>query len=172
MDSALDALYLNWLYSCIERPDDPSYFELLDIMFKTKFEWLVPNDDNRALDGIDLRRRFIFEQATGHPPSDWMQLDCSFLEMLVALANRLAFQLDESVPNAFWHLARNMGFDETFSDGNFDPQEVEDILTMVMWRTYDYKGQGGLFPREAPDKDQREVELLYQMYGYVIENKL
>lgn len=172
MDTTLDSQYLDWLYSQIERPDDPAYFEMLDHMFKTKFDWFIPNDNNRAQDGVDLRNRFIFERSTGRPDRSWLSEDCSFLEMVIALANRLAFQIDESLPNAFWHILRNIGIDDSFCDELIDHQVLEDILYTVIWRNYEEDGSGGFFPLEDYSKDQREVELLYQMYAYVMDSNL
>lgn len=171
MDPRLDGRYLNWLYSTIEREDDPPYSELLKILFQTKFDWFIPNDNNRAADGIDLRKRFIFETSVGIPSKEWLEIDCSFLEMMVALAKKLSFELDEDVANSFWHMMRNIGIDESFSDDTIDAKAVETIVSRVIWRHYDYSGDGGLFPRINPESDQRNIELIYQMYGYVIERE-
>lgn len=170
MDPKFDAMYLDWLYSLVERKDDLSYSNLLTQMFRTEFEWFVPNDDNRAKDGVNLRRRFIFETSVGRPDHEWMVEQCSFLEMLISLAETFGFQMDLSRSEAFWHMMRNLGFDESYSDqSNFDPRDAEAILNRVIWRKYEYNGSGGIFPLEEPDRDQREVELIYQLYKYALE---
>lgn len=171
MIQSLDGAYLTWLYTKVERLRDgePPYFELLEQMFKTKFDWMIPNDDNRVEDGLALRRRFQFETGQDISSGDWMDLDCSFLEMLVALSQRLSFQIDEDVPNCFWHILRNIGIDENCQDGLIDHEYVDDALNRVIWRNYEADGSGGLFPLQNPDRDQRGVELIYQLYRYSME---
>lgn len=173
MDLKLDSLYFNWLYSQIERMGDPPYTGLLEQMFQTQFEWFVPNDDNRAKDGVNLRKKFIFERSTGKPDSDWLAIECSFLEMLVALSERVAYNMDVTINDAFWHMVRNLGFDETYSDDySYSSDDVDDVLQRVIWRNYSYDGSGGLFPLDAAERDQRETELIYQMYSYALEQDL
>ena len=170
MDLKMDEMYLSWLYSLVERVDDPPFYNLMRQMFRTKFDWFVPNDDNRATDGMALRNRFMFERDIKDPDTEWLSLDCSFLEMLIALSERLAFNMNVSVPNAFWHMMHNLGFDELYSDDNFfEPDDVEDVLGRVVWRNYSEDGSGGIFPLNNPDHDQREIELIYQMYSYALE---
>ena len=171
MNPRLDGMYLSWLYSQIEREDDHIFSSLIEHMFRTKFDWFIENDDNRAKDGIQLRRRFAFEVDRVDPELEWFEYECSFLEMAIAQAKRLSFQVDEDLPNSFWHIMRNIGIDNSFDDQNIDHDVVEDILNRVIWRHYDRNGEGGFFPRHNPREDQRQVELLYQMYGYVRENQ-
>jgi hypothetical protein len=67
---------------------------------------------------------------------------------------------------------RNAGLD-AFDDGNFDTMddsEVMKILDRIIERTYQRNGVGGLFPLKRDKKDQRKVELWYQMNAYLIEN--
>lgn len=170
MDPQIDEVYFSWLYSQIELAGDRSYSNLLEQFFLTQFEWFVPNDDNRAKDGIDLRKRFIFERSNGKPDKDWMAQGCSFLEMLIALSTRLSFNMDVSQQNAFWHMVRNLGFDETYSDDYvFNEEDVDRVLQRVIWRSYQPDGSGGIFPLCEPKHDQREIELIYQMYSYALE---
>lgn len=170
MDLQTDEVYFSWLYSQIELVDDRSYSNLLEQFFLTQFEWFVPNDDNRAKDGVDLRKRFIFERSNGRPDKDWMAQGCSFLEMLIALSTRLSFNMDVSQEHAFWHMVRSLGFDESYSDDYvFNEEDVDRVLQRVIWRSYESDGTGGIFPLHNPRHDQREVELIYQMYSYALE---
>ena len=169
MLSRLDRMYLNWLYSLVERKEDSTYVRLLSQMYRTPFIFFVPNDDNRADDGIQLRKQFIRENGFDIV-DEWFDEDCSVLEAIIGLANRMSYQSDETESEAFWHILRNLGIDESFDDDLLDPYLLDDILNRFIWRNYDADGFGGLFPLEDPQQDQRDVELIYQMYAYVIEN--
>ena len=73
MNPRLDGMYLSWLYSQIEREDDHIFSSLIEHMFRTKFDWFIENDDNRAKDGIQLRRRFAFEVDRADPELEWFE---------------------------------------------------------------------------------------------------
>jgi hypothetical protein len=49
-------------------------------------------------------------------------------------------------------------------------KNVNQILTNLVERTYQKNGKGGLFPLKQPAKDQRRVEIWYQMAAYLNEN--
>ncbi|MFZ1684153.1 MAG: hypothetical protein WAU88_08510, partial [Candidatus Zixiibacteriota bacterium] len=46
---------------------------------------------------------------------------------------------------------------------------IDEVLNRVIFRTYDARGNGGLFPLRRPQRDQREVELWYQASAYLLE---
>lgn len=169
MDPRIDERYLAWLYSKVELPGMPPFWKLLDQLFKTPFLWSVPNDDNRASDGLDLRTKFMFHHRMHELPEDWASLDCSMLEMLIALSERMSFNIDIDMPECFWHILGNLGLGDSTDDDPIDSETIEDILDRVNGRAYDYNGSGGLFPIQEPLRDQREVEILYQMYRYIQE---
>ena len=100
-----------------------------------------------------------------------MDLDCSMLEMLIALSDRTAFQTDGRLEEWFWRFMHNLELDR-YSDDLYEisiQEEVEDTLTRVIWRKYAQDGTGGLFPLRHPDHDQRKIELWYQMSAYILE---
>lgn len=175
-DQSLDARYLDWLYKFVgsaqNRNPSRSYWVLLEVLFTKEFRWFIPNDDNRVVDGQELREEFIDE--TGAERNElWLEEGCSMLEMLIALSRRLEF--DDETTTAFewfWVLMDNIGLrpfvDDTYSD-EFKV-DVEVILDRVIERTYKTNGQGGLFPLKHAREDQREVEIWYQMAAYLSEN--
>lgn len=169
MDPRLDERYLSWLYAKVERPGMPPYWQLLDHMFKTPFRWFVANDDNRAADGTALRRDFMFQHGMRELPEDWEGLECSILEMLIALSDRMAFNIDLPQEDCFWHIVDNLGLGASTDNDPIDPEAIEQVLERVNTRTYNSDGSGGLFPLKNPTRDQREVELFYQMYSYIRE---
>lgn len=170
----LDELYFKWLYSRVDeinrRTPSITHWNLLRVLYSTEFTWFVPNDDNRAEDGRDLRHEFLRDQGFDSVDSDWFDLGCSFLEMLIALARRLIFEVGGSERGWFWHLMAELELD-TYTDDRAVPERlVRDILDRVVNRTYEYDGQGGLFPLRRPTRDQRGVEIWYQLNAYILEN--
>ena len=178
MNKPLDEQYLAWLYDQVAsvklRNPSKTYWNLIRSLFNTEFVWLVPNDDNRVEDGRDLRLEFVEQENIFDPDPNWMFRNCSFLEMLIGLARRLSFEMDdEPAPSdCFWHLLNNLNLSD-FNDARFNTAQhqayVDHILRDVVWRTYRSDGTGGLFPLSRPKKDQRKVELWYQLSSYVLE---
>ena len=176
MDGTLDDQYLTWLYSQTGsvrlRNKARTHWSLLRQLYSKEFVWLVPNDDNRVEDGRDLRYEFLHE--TGHTRADrsWLSMGCSFLEMLVALSRRLAFEDDGDPKVWFWHLMDNLELRQ-YTDRDYDDvaaELVDEVLDRVIWRRYAENGKGGLFPLRHPKEDQRKIEIWYQLSGYMIEN--
>lgn len=175
MSAYLDERYFNWLYNqvCSPRWKSPSrsYRKLFHILYTKEFVWLVPNDDNRVEDGKDLRYEFleVEEIDRSRRDSHWLSLGCSFLEFLVALSRRLEFESEQGSDIWFWELLENVGLNHLTDRVDISQDEVEEVLDRVIWRTYDYDGVGGLFPLDNPEKDQREVEIWYQLSAYILE---
>lgn len=140
-------------------------------LYVKEFVWLIPNDDNRAEDGKALRYEFINEQGIDEVDQAWLDLGCSFLEMLIALARRAAFESDDEVVEWFWRFIFNLGLNN-HTDSAYTREterEVDNVLDTVIFRTYDADGLGGLFPLTHPRQDQRKVELWYQLAAYLTE---
>lgn len=174
-DKPLDELYFEWLYSQVlpigRKSPRVTYWNLLRIMYKKEFLWMILNDDNRVEDGKELRRDFRKSVIPSEDISDeWFDLGCSFLELLIALAKRMAFETDYDARSWFKHFLDVLDFDE-FSDAVDLPlDDIDEALDQVIWRTYMPNGQGGLFPLKHAKQDQRNVELWYQLNAYLIEN--
>lgn len=177
MDEPLDELYFKWLYEQVAsvRHKNPArtYWSLIRHLFTKEFFWSVPNDDNRVEDGRNLRYQFS-NQLEISPDRDWMNLNCSMLEMLVALAGRLAFEDEGGAASWFWELMDNVDLHQCSdavynSDNPGIGEHVETVINNVIERTYLPNGQGGLFPLANPPKDQTKEELWYQMSHYLNE---
>ena len=173
--------YFQWLCGLvgIDEPDH-SYWTLARILYRRKFYWFVDNDGNRWNDGIRMRE--IFEDETNYADYSVIQKDdCSVLEMLIALAIRVADTLgsDEKgdIQWWFWQMIENLW--------DSDMEELEDSelflgcyndylfcqkLDIWMDRRFKKSGKGGLFPLKHAKKDQRKVEIWYQMQAYLMEN--
>jgi len=173
MSEPLDELYLKWLYGQVDsmRQKNPihTHWNLLRLIYRKEFFWSIPNDDNRLEDGRELRHEFVEEKEID-PDPDWMNMGCSMLEMLVALARRLSFETGQPVRNWFWEFIQNLDLIDLTDDMIIPESVVDDTLETVIWRTYNYNGQGGLFPLNYPEEDQRLVEIWYQQSAYLAEN--
>lgn len=173
MNQPLDDSYLEWLYCQVGngKLKNPrrTHWTLLRQLYGTEFVWLIPNDDNRVADGIELRYEFVHDYEIVDPPEHWMVLGCSFLEMLVALSRRFAFEADGEPADWFWHMMDNLGLRQFNDSTKFNPAQVDAILKRVIWRQYDEDGRGGLFPLRDPKRNQRDVEIWYQLGEYILE---
>lgn len=142
-------------------------------MYEKPFLWSVPNDDNRIEDGKDLRWEFMGE--SGLPEDNvWLSLECSMLEMLIALARRASFESYGTQTDWFWEFMDNVGFRE-YTDEVYSKdvsRNVDAALERIIHRTYAYNGNGGLFPLKHPFDDQRKVEIWYQMSNYLLEDDI
>lgn len=175
MKQPIDELYFNWLYSqtgsTLVRNPTRTHWELLKQLYNTPFVWIVPHDDNRVADGKDLRLEFMHSCGISDVDQNWLDLDCSMLELLVVLARILVFEADGRVDIWFWHLIEQLHL-ERYNDAHYDQQaqeHVRDTLDRVIYRRYSANGKGGLFPLRNPPNDQREVELWYQLSAYLNE---
>ena len=151
------------------------YENLLRTLYDMVFYSLIPYDDNREEDGLRLRENFIYEQGQ-HALSffDFNNNNCTVLEMLIGLSQRLNFETalskwEKSPSEWFWILLNNLGLD-IYTDDNFNEQIVREKIKIFLDRQYGENGEGGLFPLKYPRRDQRTVELWYQMSDYILEN--
>lgn len=173
MTKPLDEAYFVWLYSQINSPrlkrPSRTYWSLFRILYTKEVFWVIANDDNRLEDGKDLRQEFLDDQGIRGVDPSWKELGCSFLEMLIALSRRLAFEADGKPCDWFWELLGNLRLREQNDRDIMEAEKIDDILERVIWRTYDRLGRGGLFPLQRSRRDQRKVELWYQMQAYLLE---
>ncbi len=176
MSAPLDELYLMWLYRHIGsvRIKNPSrtYWCLARQLYKKEFVYFVPNDENRAEDGRDLRDEFLLDEDIDpdEVSQEWMEYGCSMLEMLIGLSRHLAFITDSEVRDWFWRLIDNL--DISCPDDSYDDEIreiIDEVLDRVNERKYARSGQGGIFPLRTATQDQRRVELWYQLNSYLLE---
>jgi len=160
--------YFNFLCGIVDpfKGEDRS---LLRHLHDIPFYSLVPNDDNRGIDGEKIREIFI-DQEGPQALSFLPDRPCTLLEMLIGLSIRLEFESGNSYwekrPDEwFWILIDNLGL----ADGRYSYDEVDYICDVLLRREYKYNGDGGLFPLKYPKEDQRKVEIWYQMSAYILE---
>ena len=102
-----------------------------------------------------------------------MRLDCNVLEMLVAFAERIDAIMGEpgEMHYDIWFatMLDNLGLLGQ-TDDYFDEPLVSEIISRWMHRDIDYYGEGGLFPVEHSEEDQRDLSIWDQMSCYMNEN--
>lgn len=175
-NGTIDERYLIWLHRQLE-PDTQrnpvrSHWLLCSQLYQTEFVWFIPNDDNRLLDGLDIRTEFVDEEEGGDVPGWWYGEPCSYLEMFIALSRRMAFESGLEPDYWFWTLMGNLKLrdlvDEIYNEDA--TILVDETLQRLSDRTYHADGSGGIFPLYHPGTDQRKVEIWYQMSHYLNEN--
>ncbi len=174
MSTNVDERYLSWLCGLIAdggRGKDSKIRrgeKMIRGLFDESFHYFIPNDDNRADEGKDLRIRYIEITQTRLDPHFYFR-DCSVLEMLIALSERMAFQIfnpmqerDPDVSGCFWEIIENLRLKPNQSNAA--------IIYKLLKREYMESGLGGMFPLEDHREDQRAIEIWYQMMAYLNEN--
>jgi hypothetical protein len=172
MPEPIEHTYFNWLCAKVQKHRSSHiYRDLLWIVHTTEFTWVLPEDKNRAEDGVELRLDFLRESRV-ESESQWFSQPCSVLEVLVAFANRASFQTDIPVRDWFWKLMDNLDLGEYRQVSRSDEIYIREKLHTFIWRTYDPSGYGGLFPMRWPKSDQRKVEIWYQFFEYLEDQGL
>ena len=170
--------YFQWLCDIIRvNTTDDSYYFLAKVLYEKDYYWFVPNDNNRGMDGLKIREEY-FVQSEWNLPNELLERPCTMLEMLIGLARRASYMMAEpgetdQTERWFWEILENIGLDK-YSDSYFyrlhGTARVNRTLDILLERTYKRNGQGGLFPLKHSKKDQRKVEIWYQMCSYLDEN--
>jgi len=168
--------YFNHLKKLVRFPQSKDYELLLEHLWRKEYYGLIPNDQNREKDGIFLR------DVIG-PDVDYAIFGpCRVLEMLIALSNRMEFELfgtefDKSYVSLFWEMINNLGlldFDNLTVIYDAKELELDHILTDWLDRKYSSDGTGGIFPikgwKRGVDRRQNNVEIWYQMMLYLSKN--
>lgn len=147
-----------------------------------EFVWSVHNDENRALDGFDLRTIFAYEYE--YPLDFWcgyLPDYCSVLEMMIALARRCEVEImhdpdyGDRTAIWFWEMMKNLELDY-YNDSVFDKDpvksrtEIDKILDIFLGRKYSREGKGNIFYVRNPFGNLTKTEIWYQMQYFLDEN--
>ena len=169
----MDDRYFEWLLKKVTNNLKTfKYWKLSEWLFNEPFVWSIRNDENRAVDGLGLRREYI---STGQTLSrNIADRPCSILEMLIALSIRCDQDIlgDPDVYKGgklFWIMIDNLGLD-VYDDQWFKEDDVADIIDIWLSRRFDTRGNGSIFPCQKPCQNHRKVEIWVQMCDYLNEN--
>lgn len=166
--------YFEWLCELVDSQrfsQHVSYRKLLIHLYNIEFKWCLPMDENRADDGVQLRRRFSL--CNGDVTlSNYILGPCSVLEMMAALAVRCEetitddTQMGDRTGQWFWGMIHNLGL-SPMMDPNFDRAFVNDVIARFLNREYEPDGRGGLFTVRNHPADLRTVEIWWQLSWYL-----
>lgn len=173
--------YFNWLCENVNRRNGlDDNLILLRQLHNIEFYGIVPNDENRAVDGKNLRK--VFSTVKGYN-DDLLDLiyrnPCSMFEMMIGMAHRMDYSLQDrrhqnnGIEKWFWILVDNLGLEPFYKNDKNGENKFESnkrIIEDFLERRYYENGRGGLFPLKNPKEDQTKVELWYQMEFYLQEN--
>lgn len=173
----LNGEYFDWLCGFVcrnKRVGAFSYEKLLTQLHNTEFRAVIPRDENRASDGMDLRYRYALEHeyCSVDVIMDALDGPCSVLEMMVALAIccEETYMDNPNIGNRtgqwFWNMIKNLGIG-SMSDGLYDERQVYISLERFLRREYEPDGKGGLFRIRNCDRDLRNVEIWHQFCWYL-----
>ena len=170
--------YMMWLIESIDpRNIIGDYYQpVLEELYLRDFKWTskFPDDENRAKDGLELRNQFadIANIPVSEIGIDWKP--CSCLEMLVAIAHRIEYEIvavpgEENVARWFWMFMHNIGLDPSDS-GVEDLNYVDYRIDMWLDRKYKKNGEGGIFEIRDDYFDMRKMSIWKQMNAVLNEN--
>lgn len=165
-------IYFEWMSGLVfpDVQEREQYEYLLRALDSSIFHFSIPMDENRMLDGIDLRYRFSYE--TGYDDRSILRDNCSTLEMMVALALKADdmimydYETGSKINYIFKVMIKSLQL-SGMVNSNFDRNYVEGRIGRFLDRDYHRTGRGGLFTVRNPARDMRDVDIWYQMNWYL-----
>lgn len=167
--------YYEWLLEMVHANncyDGVSFNKLLRMLHHIDFEWVIPNDQNRAEDGTSLRYRFAYRHPNIADAERYLVGPCSMLEMMAALAIRCEEDImddpryGDRTGQWFWGMIISLGLGG-MTDNRFNEATVRSIVDRFLDRKYATNGKGGLFTFRSCPGNLRRVEIWTQLLWYV-----
>lgn len=165
--------YYAWLRELVggSAAQFDAFFNALHLI---DYEYSIRDDQNRALDGKQLRRHF---ESSGAATLGVSPGPCTFLEFLIGLAKRMSdatYEPDNQnqIGFWFWEFVQNLGIDHT--DTSYicldNGKELKDAVERFTNREYAPDGsEGGLFPLRRAPGDTRIMSVWQQMQAFLME---
>lgn len=171
--------YFKFLKSLVgEEWEGVSYSILLRLLFQSEFYWIIDMDENRAMDGKNLRWEFArcFEKGERDDILEELEGPASDLEVIIGVAKRM----DDDLWNGqnrerkwFWELISNLKLDQIcVTSKNVELLENTFFHQMKKWHDRDFgkNGEGSLFPGKNFSKNGKNAEIWVQMRTYLNTN--
>lgn len=175
MTEPIEEAYFRWLLGRVSEINSLyEYRGLVPLarhLHGIEFEWDITDDENRAEDGRYLRELYCYEEDVAAYP-EWLWLECSIFELLVALVDRLSYLGGGPPEGWFFELLDNLYLTEHLHSSRLRVNDVNRRIDVLVNRQYSPNGQGGLFPLRDPDMDQRDVSMWMQANAYLIEKEV
>lgn len=180
--------YFEYLCSIVgaER-GNTSYYILLRKLFEKEFYALIPNDENRAMDGKCLRDEFA--ESTDYISYEEIDGPCNMLEFMIGISRRMAnltYKGDDvdRTSEYFWEILENLlaGHSSKILEMRLkqcsDPRISPTLLNLFdlkldtfLERKILKNGILGFFPKKISGIDQNEIEIWSQMQYYLMSKK-
>lgn len=175
---AMNDPYFQWLCYRVGIPGKRHFLrmaeELHELIFRPGDQ--IETDKNRANDGLQLRVEFMTRYGVSGSAEN--RGPCTMLEFLIGLAQRMSYVMgtddnDLHTAHYFWAMIENIRLgklsDERYEELNGD-FFVQEAVDRILFRTYEWNGDGGLFPLKHCRHDQRKTEIWYQMQNWLLES--
>lgn len=149
-----------------------TYHKLFRLLYMLEFRYIIPRDNDRYSDGINLRYRFTIDNKVSN--MDRLEKPCSVLEMIAALAIRLEENIldnpayGDRTSQWFWEMLWTMEISSK-NDMIFDEKEVISKVERFINREYQRNGKGGLFLVRHTDVDMRKLDIWSQAMEHINE---
>lgn len=179
MKSSQMKAYFDWMYQIVGvnpiPPNIRSYKKLLQHLNGVVFTYTMDMDSQRVDDAYYLRYEFLRELNLNESDFGYLldrDLECSILEVMVALAFRMEQQIltEEEFGDRtglwFWTMVDSLGLTPMY-DAKYNPDYTDEVLTRFLNREYFKNGSGGLFTVNGSRIDMRKTDIWYQMCAFV-----
>ena len=165
--------YFEYLCDLALGKDVIYYSRLCKFLHNRDFYYILDMDENRAIDGIEMRKEF-FSSHRINTDRDlyYYEKPCSILEMMVALSQRCCDSIMDDgsgldyIGELFRLMLQNLGL-LTIPNDRFDQEMVNDILDRFIDRKYSPDGKGSLFYIPGCSEDLRGMEIWSQAMWYL-----
>lgn len=166
--------YYNYILNIVDfgLPEHRKYSKLMYELNNIEFTWVLPMDENRDMDAIELRRSFLIDNGYDEFRDLW-DTPRSVLEVLIAFSKRIEIEItgepgEDCLGRWFWVMLKNL--DVLMVDRRFDIRVLRSNIDVWLLREFDESGRGSIFPLKNWRNDQRKTDMWYQMHAYIHEN--
>lgn len=167
--SASISNYIDWVLKdklSLTDKEAKQYKYIVLTLTNVEFVWRHPMDENRAIDGLELRDDFEYETGEYLDKSSGLMPNCTFFEMLAALAIRCENQLMRNLSMGdrtskwFFEFLDNLGL----LDGDLRENDIKSIANDFM------DGNIDMFPLKNKGIKQKNEQIWKQLSAYINEN--
>ena len=147
---------------------------MISTLNKIPYRWSIDTDENRAVEGINLRNDYFKERGFNRVDTD--SRDCTVLEMLVSLANRLNFDYvgypgDEKNGRIFIDFCKNLGIVSAESNENQcysgDFEDISENIDRWLDGNFEENGEGSPFYTPSEDINLSNLSVWSAALGWL-----
>lgn len=166
--------YLQYLIWRCNLQKERGMERIFETLHDLEFTYVMDRDENRYADGVELRDDYEIPDCFMDLEDEFLDRNCSVLEMLIALSIRVDddFIGDPAEPHPedfFIEMIENLKLDR-YSGRSFYEKDVIKIIQRWLERRFNQDGCGSPFPLRHDKRNQRDLEIWDQMNSYISEN--